>query len=370
MEIEVDPGPPPAAAGPAVRGAVHRPAGATSSACGSRAGAARPRRDDRILTLMIDELRITDLGVISEATISLHPGLTVVTGETGAGKTMIVTGLGLLLGGRADARTVRTRRRAGPGRGSASRCRDAGDRCSGCSTAGGELDDGRAAGRPAPHRGRPLPGVRRRCAGAGAGLRTRSPSPDRHPRAVRADRLAAADRPAASCWTGSPARTWPALLSRLPGAATPNARAAAAELARLRAEAQARAREIDLLRFGLEEIERVAPERRGGRRAGRRGPAAAVRRRPAAGGPGGAGGRRRAPTTRPAGRSPRSPWPARRSTRAAADDGAGRAGRPAGRDELPAGRRGRRSGPLPGRRWTPSRDGWSRSPRAGRRWPV
>ena len=57
---------------------------------------------------MIDELRINDLGVISEATISLHPGLTVVTGETGAGKTMIVTGLGLLLGERADARTVRS----------------------------------------------------------------------------------------------------------------------------------------------------------------------------------------------------------------------------------------------------------------------
>ena len=46
--------------------------------------------------------------MISEATISLHPGLTVVTGETGAGKTMIVTGLGLLLGERADARTVRS----------------------------------------------------------------------------------------------------------------------------------------------------------------------------------------------------------------------------------------------------------------------
>ena len=56
---------------------------------------------------MITELRITDLGVISDATISLHPGLTVVTGETGAGKTMIVSGLGLLLGGRADPRSVR-----------------------------------------------------------------------------------------------------------------------------------------------------------------------------------------------------------------------------------------------------------------------
>src|SRR5215211_3695550 len=56
---------------------------------------------------MITELRITDLGVINDATISLHQGLTVVTGETGAGKTMIVTGLGLLLGGRADPRSVR-----------------------------------------------------------------------------------------------------------------------------------------------------------------------------------------------------------------------------------------------------------------------
>ncbi len=40
---------------------------------------------------MIAELRITDLGVISDATMSFHPGLTVVTGETGAGKTMIIT---------------------------------------------------------------------------------------------------------------------------------------------------------------------------------------------------------------------------------------------------------------------------------------
>ena len=56
---------------------------------------------------MITELRITDLGVIKDATIGLHPGLTVVTGETGAGKTMVVSGLGLLLGGRADPRSVR-----------------------------------------------------------------------------------------------------------------------------------------------------------------------------------------------------------------------------------------------------------------------
>ena len=56
---------------------------------------------------MITELSIADLGVINAASIEPHPGLTVVTGETGAGKTMIVTGLGLLLGGRADPGSVR-----------------------------------------------------------------------------------------------------------------------------------------------------------------------------------------------------------------------------------------------------------------------
>ncbi|KQX66821.1 DNA repair protein RecN [Angustibacter sp. Root456] len=53
-------------------------------------------------------MRIRSLGVISDAVLELDPGLTVVTGETGAGKTMVVTGLGLLLGARADAGAVRT----------------------------------------------------------------------------------------------------------------------------------------------------------------------------------------------------------------------------------------------------------------------
>ncbi|MBG6083725.1 DNA repair protein RecN [Zhihengliuella flava] len=56
---------------------------------------------------MIEEIRINDLGVISEATLPLGPGFTVVTGETGAGKTMVVTALGMLLGNRADAGAVR-----------------------------------------------------------------------------------------------------------------------------------------------------------------------------------------------------------------------------------------------------------------------
>lgn len=56
---------------------------------------------------MIDVLRISGLGVIGEASVELDPGFTVVTGETGAGKTMVVTALGLLLGARADAGVVR-----------------------------------------------------------------------------------------------------------------------------------------------------------------------------------------------------------------------------------------------------------------------
>ncbi|RQP11197.1 MAG: DNA repair protein RecN [Microbacteriaceae bacterium] len=56
---------------------------------------------------MIEELSISGLGVIGEARLPLGPGFTAVTGETGAGKTMVVTALALLLGDRADAGTVR-----------------------------------------------------------------------------------------------------------------------------------------------------------------------------------------------------------------------------------------------------------------------
>ncbi len=57
---------------------------------------------------MIHELRITGLGVIAEAACPFAPGFTAVTGETGAGKTMVVSGLGLLAGGRADSGLVRS----------------------------------------------------------------------------------------------------------------------------------------------------------------------------------------------------------------------------------------------------------------------
>ncbi|MFI5937761.1 DNA repair protein RecN [Actinoplanes sp. NPDC051494] len=61
---------------------------------------------------MLEELRITGLGVIDDTTLRLTTGMNAITGETGAGKTMVVTGLGLLFGGRADAGRVR----ADPGR--------------------------------------------------------------------------------------------------------------------------------------------------------------------------------------------------------------------------------------------------------------
>jgi DNA repair protein RecN (Recombination protein N) len=56
---------------------------------------------------MLEEVRITGLGVIDEAVLELSGGFNVVTGETGAGKTMVVSGLGLLFGGRADPARVR-----------------------------------------------------------------------------------------------------------------------------------------------------------------------------------------------------------------------------------------------------------------------
>jgi DNA repair protein RecN (Recombination protein N) len=56
---------------------------------------------------VIEEMRLRDLGVIAEATLPIGAGFTAITGETGAGKTMVVTGLGLLLGQRADSGAVR-----------------------------------------------------------------------------------------------------------------------------------------------------------------------------------------------------------------------------------------------------------------------
>ncbi|MCU1525535.1 MAG: repair protein RecN [Microbacteriaceae bacterium] len=84
---------------------------------------------------MIEEISIRNLGVIGEATLPLGPGFTAVTGETGAGKTMVVTALGLLLGERSDSSILRQgggsvvvegRWQIDPGGAVAERVRDAG----------------------------------------------------------------------------------------------------------------------------------------------------------------------------------------------------------------------------------------------------
>ncbi len=204
---------------------------------------------------MITELRIADLGVIKDATIGLDPGLTVVTGETGAGKTMIVSGLGLLLGGRADPRAVR--------RGS-ERARVEGrfridnpELLQRVAEAGGQMDDdelllGRhvtAAGRSRAFLGgAQVPaGV---CAELTAELVTIYGQAEQ-------ERLTVADRQRqlldrfAGTAVLEPLARYTALWSE--------DRAARTDLAELRAEAQSRAREIDLLTFGLEEIERIGP---------------------------------------------------------------------------------------------------------------
>ena len=57
---------------------------------------------------MLRELHISGLGVIDDLDLEVHPGLTVLTGETGAGKTMVTVGLSLALGARASASLVRS----------------------------------------------------------------------------------------------------------------------------------------------------------------------------------------------------------------------------------------------------------------------
>jgi DNA repair protein RecN (Recombination protein N) len=204
---------------------------------------------------MITELRIADLGVIKDATIALDPGLTVVTGETGAGKTMIVSGLGLLLGGRADPRAVR--------RGS-ERARVEGrfridnpELLLRVAEAGGEMDDeelilGRhvtAAGRSRAFLGgAQLPaGV---CAALTAELVTIYGQAEQERLTLSDRQRQLLDRFAGTAVL-EPLARYSALWSE--------DRAARTELAELRAEAQSRAREIDLLTFGLEEIDRIGP---------------------------------------------------------------------------------------------------------------
>ncbi|NNG19475.1 DNA repair protein RecN [Naumannella sp. ID2617S] len=204
---------------------------------------------------MISELRITNLGVIDEATIELAPGLTVVTGETGAGKTMVVTGLGLLLGLRADPGAIRR---------GADRARVEGvfaDLPAGVAERvtelGGELDDDELLV------ARQLSSGRSRGFVGGAGV------PASAQQEV-AERLVTIHGQSEQVRLAAPTRQRE-LLDRAAGPelaavlahyrADHRAReAAAAELGGLREHARERAREADLLRFGLDEVAKVDPQ--------------------------------------------------------------------------------------------------------------
>ena len=88
---------------------------------------------------MIEEIRIENLGVIESARVPLGPGLTAITGETGAGKTMLLTGLTLLLGGKADPAAVRAGADQATAEGSFVVGKEAASRAL---AAGAQLDDG------------------------------------------------------------------------------------------------------------------------------------------------------------------------------------------------------------------------------------
>ncbi|MBF4765071.1 DNA repair protein RecN [Nocardioides islandensis] len=205
---------------------------------------------------MLEEIRIGSLGVIESSTLELGPGLTVITGETGAGKTMLVTALGLLLGGRADTGTVRTGAKAARVEGVV-RVDGMPDFAAAVEEAGGEVEEDRvvlarnvsAEGRSRAYAGgatvpvavlaeltQPLVAVHGQA--------------DQHrllaPRAQRdaLDRFAG-DRVA------EPLARYVELRARLLAAET--------ELAEVSSAARERAREADLLRFGLDEIAAIEP---------------------------------------------------------------------------------------------------------------
>ncbi|KQZ66286.1 DNA repair protein RecN [Nocardioides sp. Root151] len=206
---------------------------------------------------MIEEIRIQSLGVIDSSTLELGPGLTVITGETGAGKTMVVTALGLLLGGRADPGAVRSGARSARVEGVV----DATSLPSFLTEVdelGGEAEDGRVV------LARNIAGEGRSRAFVGGasvpasqlaevtdGLVAVHGQSDQH-RLLKQ----AAQRRALDLFGGTDVQK---LFDRYIESYAALA-ATEAELVEVVASARERAREADLLRFGLEEIEAVNPQ--------------------------------------------------------------------------------------------------------------
>ncbi len=203
---------------------------------------------------MLTELRIRNLGVIAECLLEPDPGFTAVTGETGAGKTMVVSGLSLLLGERADPRLVRegATRAAIEGHwtinpGDADRIAELGGTVDG--------DEVIVARQVSAGRSRSFVG------GAAVPLNTASGLVESwatiHGQSEQV-RLASADRQRAVV-----DRFGGSSLVELVGeyrAGYARRRTLTSELETLTTRAQERARELDLLSFGIAEIEAVAPE--------------------------------------------------------------------------------------------------------------
>ncbi|MFF4834208.1 DNA repair protein RecN [Streptomyces sp. NPDC001315] len=201
-------------------------------------------------------MRIRSLGVIDDAVVELSPGFTAVTGETGAGKTMVVTSLGLLLGGRADAALVRigAKNAVVEGRiavptGAAAVVR--------AEEAGAELDDGAllisrtvsAEGRSRAHLGgRSVPvGVLAELADELVAVHGQT---DQQGLLKLSRQRQALDRYAGDAVAG-PLVKYTEAYRRL--------RAVAVELDEIVTRARERAQEADMLRYGLDEVAAVEP---------------------------------------------------------------------------------------------------------------
>lgn len=202
---------------------------------------------------MLSELRLTSLGVVADACLNLGPGLNALTGETGAGKTMLVAGLGLLLGARADASLVRSGEERAVVQGRWEVGEDTGHLVA---ELGGSLDDGveLVSMRQVTAQGR----SRAVIGGASVPVSTA---------ATLLGELATIHGQSEQVRLSSPERQREILDHYAQPEALPRYREnylehrrLSEELARLRTLALERARELDMLRHGLEEIAAVDPQ--------------------------------------------------------------------------------------------------------------
>ncbi|GAA4718528.1 DNA repair protein RecN [Nocardioides conyzicola] len=206
---------------------------------------------------MLEEIRISSLGVIESSTLELGPGLTVITGETGAGKTMIVTALGLLLGGRADTGAVRTGAKTARVEGVVRVAGLAGF-AEAVEDVGGEVEDDLVVlARNVSAEGRSRAFVGGASVPVTALAQVAEPLVAVHGQSDQHRLLQArAQREALDRFGGAPVASLLATYSDLHR----RLEATEAELAEVVATARERAQEADLLRFGLGEIEAVSPE--------------------------------------------------------------------------------------------------------------